>query len=191
MAWLGSLLNRLRKNDGDVAPQSSQARDALILGMLNYDIAYSVIPSCIFGSGSDEFVQKLFEWPLMGSFIYSRHCQLGGIEPVQSMAQQYHTHPGSLDPERAYCVLEFPLPSTAFETRHILEPYFSIVLKSKITAQLDYFVLGQAPMEGATLRQVTGVESHRPVARVREPTLENLLDKVREVLTAPPPCASV
>src|SRR3989304_439590 len=117
----------------------------VLLAALTYEIAYSVVPGCIFGDISGDEIEQCLTYPQWGTFLYFQHCQVRGVVPERDIAPQFQTHYGALDATRDYVVIEYPKPGITVEDSGILAPFFSGIVRSTSRASLACFVLGHAP----------------------------------------------
>jgi hypothetical protein len=153
---------------GKRQPESAQPEllvNAVRLEHVSYSVAYSILPHYAFGD-----MKKLEEiWSgRPGLFFYFMGCKMREVEPQDRDAVKYQSRRGDLDARREYFAIEYPIPAKVnmsslspdeiFSTGSnvVLAPHFSAIIRDRETAEVDYFVLGQAPLGGGTtLRMVT------------------------------------
>jgi len=94
---------------------------------------------------------------------------------------------GRLSPNQEYFVIEYPSPQPLrLDTgMPVLAPYFSAVIVNETNGPPAYFVLGQAPTGGTTLRTLEdGVNAN--MGSGCEPTLDALLQLLRSIVKDKP-----
>ncbi|OAI53554.1 hypothetical protein AYO47_04575 [Planctomyces sp. SCGC AG-212-M04] len=99
-----------------------------------------------------------------GVFFYFMAAKLRNAAPLKEDAQQFRWHHARIKGGFEHWTLEYPTPPPVdfsdesieqlMSGEGVLAPYFSTVLKAG--NQVDYFILGQAPMGGGTtIRRIT------------------------------------
>jgi hypothetical protein len=167
-------LDRFRKpNPGVPLPQ------------LCYDIAYSVLPRYAFKE-----LPKLMDLyrntpATAGPFFYIMAAQMRKVEPNLEVAKRFNWHHGHLSENREYFALEYPAPppvrpsSTPNEQTIVLAPYFSVIIRGTGSADVEYFILGQAPLGGeTTIRKILADGRNCNLGPGPEPKLTRFLDVV-------------
>lgn len=164
-----------------------------------YDIAYFILPRLMF-SELDRIKMLFLEYPHdAGKFLYSAACQARRIEPNLDTAPQFHCHHRTFDDSREFFVLEYPAPPTAdieepdpvavltdsqvflssVKQIGVLAPFFSAIL-CRDSVDAEYYILGQAPYDGTTLRSLDRDGNNRNRGPGPEPTLDAFIDAIRE-----------
>ncbi|MGI9517636.1 MAG: hypothetical protein ACR2NP_11355 [Pirellulaceae bacterium] len=160
------------------------ANDPATVAAITYQLAYSVIPTCIYGEISADDVDKCLTFDAWGGFLYYQHCQALGLTPDREVALQHLTHHGTLANGCRYAVIEYPEPKATYEESGVLAPYFSGIVQQPDGA-IEYFVLGQNPIRGLTFRSVTWdgtTLTNCNLGRGPEPGLQNFLDHITHYL---------
>jgi hypothetical protein len=158
---------------------------------LTYATAYIVVPRYAFHE-TDRFTSDFVKAPdLTAKFFYVLACQAHQDEPNPEDADRVHGLTGLLDDRHDYYLIEYPafppvdlmttggppLPDEAGP--YVLAPYFSAVVIERETGNLRYFVLGQSPAAGTTLRGVTPT-TNANLGPGCEPTRNAFLKLLRE-----------
>jgi hypothetical protein len=155
-----------------------------------YDIAYYILPHYAFRDG-DKLVAMFEDTPeSTGPFFYLMGCQTEKIEPVEEDARRFRVQHGALDDVRDYFLIEYPEPPpmdlTGVDVTRlppgampVLAPFFSVVIRDRVTRVVRYFVLGQAPLGGTTLRSVSADGRNANLGHGPEPDLQAFLDALR------------
>lgn len=158
---------------------------------LTYATAYIVVPRYAFHE-TDRFTSDFVKAPdLAAKFFYVLACQAHQDEPNPEDADRVRGYTGLLDERHDYYLIEYPafppidlmttggsqLPDEAGP--YVLAPYFSAVVIERETGDLLYFVLGQSPAAGTTLRGVTPT-TNANLGSGCEPTREAFLELVRQ-----------
>ena len=154
-----------------------------------YDIAYFVLPQFVFGDLERVTDLSTNSSEHVGSFWYLIACKAREIQPDKNVAQKFKCHCGSFDDSRKYVIFEYPTLTndsdrSACTSRRpgnllVLAPYYSAVLfgQSRTT---DYYVLGEAPFSGTTLRRILPEGANCNLGPGPTPTVHNFLDAIRE-----------
>jgi hypothetical protein len=129
-------------------------------------MAYFVLPRYAFGEAA-RFIENLARNPTLGAgFYYVMACQLNGKEPEVDLLRSFPVHLGDLDEVNTYCIVAYPTPPPVdlsdlsldemleLEDKVVLAPYFSAIILNKQSNEARYYVLGQSPDGGTTLRGV-------------------------------------
>lgn len=163
------------------------------LEQLCYDVAYFLLPHYVYND-----VQKIIDLCLStptaaGPFFYVMACQMRKVEPVMEDAPRFRWHRGDLGRNREFYVLEYPTPPpvdmsqvspeeiVSGEAAFVLAPHFSGVIRDPGTGNVDYYILGQAPIGGGTtLRSVLQDGVNCNLGPGPEPQLEAFLAAVRD-----------
>lgn len=165
------------------------------LPQLCYDVAYFVLPHYAF-EGIDKLVDLCLNTPaLAGPFFYVMAAQMRKVEPVSEDAKLFRWHHGLLSDEREYFALEYPLPPavnmsnlsdeqaiermTNGDSKLVLAPYFSAIIRGAELSEPRYFILGQSPLGGGTtLRCITPEGLNCNLGPGPEPDLASFLEAV-------------
>lgn len=149
------------------------------LPKLCYDLAYFLLPQAL----ADDPARALGWFQHGGPYLYALVCAMTKIEPDPAVAATFSVAVGKLGEGRSYCVLAYPSPPPldprmlepgwAATRGAVLAPHFSAIVLSP--AGLAYFVLGQRPGGGTTLRSVRpGMNAN--LGEGPAPTLAGLLE---------------
>lgn len=151
------------------------------LQKLCYGIAYFLIPQLLF-SEPERLIGKFThpEYP-PGQWLYAVGCSVHKITGTREIAEQFHTHVGTLHEGTVYYVLEYPWPPPFSLDNHgqPLSPFFSAILHTPATNGVQYYVLGQGPVGGTTLRSVSSDGANANLGPGPEPTLDNFLNALK------------
>ncbi len=131
------------------------------LPQLCYGMAYFMLPPLLERDGARTL--GYFRRSDGGARLYALACATREIEPDAAVAPLFHVHTGTLTTGEGYDVLEYPRPpqldlrslahEQAEQSATVLAPFFSAIVRA--SAGLEYYVLGQRPYGGTTLRKVT------------------------------------
>jgi hypothetical protein len=166
----------------DSVPNAPLADEPLLVGRLNWEIAYHIIPGTIFGEISEEDLEQCLTFPKWGMFLYFQHCKARGFMPDRTIVEQYRSHHGMLDANWNYTIIEYPPPISPLKEATMLLPHFSAILRCVDDPRgLRYYVMAQSLRpEGTTIRTVTADGIHASDGRGPEPELPLFLDALRE-----------
>src|SRR5262249_12517292 len=116
----------------------------------------------------DALLRSLSSSPTLGAgFYYVMTCQAKGQEPRPELIRCFPVHQVDLDERRQCWIVGYPIPPAVDLSRLegddlfatldavVLAPYFSAIVKDRQDGSVQYFVLGQSPDGGTTLRGVT------------------------------------
>ncbi len=162
------------------------------LAQICYDTAYFVLPHYAFNDVV-KIVDLCTNSPTAaGPFFYLLACQMRKIEPNFEHAKQFQWRHGTLEGDKLFFALEYPVPPPidmsnispeqliATGKPPVLAPHFSIVIQDPGTKETTYFVLGQAPLGGGTtLRCVERDGRNCNLGPGPEPQLDALLNAVK------------
>jgi hypothetical protein len=150
-----------------------------------YEMAYFVLPQYVFKE-REKFIERISQGNSGAAFYYVLTCTMGKTEPNPEAARAFVVKTGALDGQHDYHLIRYPVPPaidlmeipqdqliSALKTV-VLAPYFSVLVKNKTTDDAHYFVLGQSPDGGTTLREVT-LEFNANLGKGSEPNEEALL----------------
>lgn len=165
---------------------------------LHYTLAYQVFPEHVFQK-TEQFLQmgtKSVKLP--GPYFLLRTASQLGVNPEQHsdwMVEQSNKlkwHRGELSDGRDYFVMEFPDPEpidhltekdliTRFKDGLVLAPHFAGVIGRMNSAETQlhdsaYYVLGQRPLGGTTLRQVSKSGSNLNLDQGPPPQLKPFIE---------------
>ncbi len=84
-------------------------------------------------------------------------CQLRKVQTNRAVADMFSAHSGALYAGLDYHIIQYPTPPpfNLSDPDLVLAPHFSAILHSTNDNQVRYFILGQSPTGGTTLRSVT------------------------------------
>jgi hypothetical protein len=96
---------------------------------------------------------------------YYLAAQLRGIEPLHKVYHSFQCLTGELTDALRFHLIQYPTPPDVkyFPAFDVLPPYFSAIVTSPDRIVRGYFILGQAPESGTTLRTVTPDGANRRV----------------------------
>jgi hypothetical protein len=122
-----------------------------------YATAYFALPQLLFSQPERTigyFVNN--EYP-EGPYLYMMATRLLKVEPVREHALSFQAHSGELSPGKNYHILEYPTPPPfdLSQKKGVLAPFFSAIIHNTADNAVDYYVLGQNPVNGTTFRTVT------------------------------------
>lgn len=132
-----------------------------------YAMAYFVLPDYV-RQQPDKLVERLAEGDRGAVFLFLVACKAASHQAVKEEALAFSTHEGDLETGHHYWIVQYPtppsvnfiepefIPVTHPERTGVLAPYFSAILRDRGSQALDYYILGQAPFGGTTLRRVSG-----------------------------------
>jgi hypothetical protein len=132
-----------------------------------YTTAYFVLPQYAFNDPARLLAEFGKDPDYAARFFYVMACQAASRSPQREEVAAITGHTGRLNDEFNYSIVQFPafppvnltdLPPDklmAAMERVVLAPYFAAVLTTSEGAVAHYFVLGQSPNGGTTLREVT------------------------------------
>lgn len=164
------------------------------LPQICYDVAYFVLPHYAF-KDFEKIVDLCTNTPAAaGPFFYLLACQFRKSAPNPEDGRKFQWHVGTLDSERHYFALEYPVPppielssvppeKLLSETAPlVLAPYFSAVIRRERTHESEYYVLGQAPLGGGTtLRCVEPDGKNCNLGPGPNPDLDAFLNAVKAI----------
>ena len=131
------------------------------LPQLCYGMAYFMLPPML----EQDAARTLgyFRRSDGGARLYALACATQEVEPDAAVARLFHVHTGTLTTGEGVDVLEYPGPpqldlrrlahEQAELSAIVLAPFFSAIVRA--SEGLEYYVLGQRPYGGTTLRKVT------------------------------------
>jgi len=180
------------KKGGSLPAQKSATESAgASLPELSYGVAYFVLPHYAHND-CEKLVEMWKNSPASaGPFYYLMACQMQKTEPINEVALCFRAHYRALDDRRDCYVMQFPepppfvLPTTDIEElmkikMPVLAPYFSAVVRDRQTKSVRYYVLGQAPTGGTTLRSVGADQTNYNLGPGPNPTLEEFLAAISQ-----------
>lgn len=113
-------------------------------------MAYSLFPELV---ESGRLVRDLERRRLTSTpYYYVLACTARGHGPREELLRAFRVHTGRMGPRHRWWAIEFPAPPPPGE---VLAPWFSAVVEETSSGARSYFVLGQSPDGGTTLRRVT------------------------------------
>lgn len=192
MEFIRKLLGQKPKNAGPSLEQ------------ISYSLAYSLLPEYAFRRNSEILKMCQVSSRVGAAFFYVltlKACFNIECDEQQAQdAQKFHWHLGQLGSGRHYFALEYPQPAPIDHLGEddlmaaltggqglVLAPYFSVVVgvpnaTETELSEVEYFVLGQRPMGGSTLRRVTGDGQNQNLGRGPEPALDLFIEAVSAVV---------
>jgi hypothetical protein len=164
-----------------------------------YTTAYFVLPNYAF-TAPDRLFEAFGRDPVYAARFYNvMACKSEGRDPDHDEVAAVTGHSGALDGALRYHAVQFPkfppadLSKLSLDPaeldqaakRFVLAPYFSAVVYSDGGGIAHYFVLGQSPAAGTTLREVTR-QTNANLGPGCEPELEAFLSLLRDRLRGGP-----
>ncbi len=152
---------------------------------LCYDVAFFVLPPIAHADPAQ--VHELWTQApnFAGGFLFFSAGQRHGMKMgALDDGGRFKSHHGELDATQSYYALEFPPPPPFDPDEMILGPYFAVMVIDRVNRQSEYFVLCQSVEAGTTLRTVRGNGMNINLGPGPTPTLDRVLDAVRERLAA-------
>lgn len=163
------------------------------LPQLCYDIAYFILPQYVYQDFA-KLEHMCRESPeLAGLFCYFMACRSREMEPDASVGKTFCWHLGQFNNGPEHFTLAFPPPPAidmgdksleeilTGDTRIVLAPHFSCVLRNR-SGEMNYFILGQAPMGGGTtMRCITSDGKNCNLGSGPTPNLEQFLARVESM----------
>ena len=167
---------------------------------LAYGVAYYEFPQNAFAAKENLF--KLWDDnpSYLSRYLYIKACRMRGVKAVDEESNQLSFELHDFSDTHTAHILKYPVPpSFEFDPGQmmagngpVLAPYYSALITDQSRSQLQYFVLGQSPSGGTTLRSVdeNGINSNLgPGPDV--PSCENFLGLIRVAIcllyTSPSP----
>lgn len=166
-------------------PESDHDRASLC-----YATAYFAIPQYVDSRPKNVLEDFAKDATYKAKFFYVVACKLSQSEPHEGDVRAITAHAVDLDNGWKSYIVEYPKfpppdlsslqPSDMLNAMRkvVLAPYFSAVLFREPEQIEHYFVLGQSPMGGTTLREVRG-QMNANLGSGCEPTLEAFTDFLR------------
>jgi hypothetical protein len=153
-----------------------------LLAIVSHQLAYSVLPACVFDKRAESFLEAWAQNPQFGLRLFSGHCKRLGISTENRILPQFKTHHGSLSSGIGIYVLEYPLITTSGQSSGALAPFFSACIVSALAAEpVEYFVLAEAiDKEATVLRKVEKNGKGRYLGPGSPRNLEALLEQLRD-----------
>lgn len=169
------------------------SRATVPLPQLCYDIAYFVLPPKVYNHLAPT-LELCSKAPRPGAYFYTLACRARQTAFVVEDANRFVWHHGELAPGREYFALEYPVPPAVDMSdvpleqvvggSFVLAPHFSAIVRDTASGEVEYYILGQAPIGGGTtLRCVTREGMNCNLGPGPEPQLTAFLDAVRERVT--------
>lgn len=167
------------------APESEPS-----LAAIGYTVAYEILPRYVFRE-REKLVTMFRDSPAWtGPFLYLTSCQSIPCKPYPENGLQFQARHGQMDDAREYYLLKYPEPAALDLTgvdmerlppgaMPVLAPYFSAMIVDRTSGDAQYFVLGQAPLGGTTLRSVTANGRNTNLGSGPEPGVEAFLEAIR------------
>jgi hypothetical protein len=146
------------------------ASEPLKTGEVCYLIAYFILPSYI-AQAPDKLFEHLSKGNEGAVFLYVVACQQAKRQPMKEEAFAFSLHEGDMETGQHYWIVQYPTPPPVNfskpefvplghpDRKVVLAPYFSAVLRNRNDNALSYYILGQAPFGGTTLRSVSGSDN--------------------------------
>lgn len=151
--------------------------------LMCYKMAYVVLPQELHQNFTATLDRIRSQPDTAGALFYTKACMSSGCMPKRQDLTGFRTHMGRLSPNQAYYIIEYPSPPPPrFDTGiPVLAPHFSAAIVSETTGQPAYFVLGQDPLGGTTLRTVNE-RINANMGPGGEPTLDAFLQLLRSIV---------
>jgi len=170
----------LFRKKADAAPKGRPPQD---LPNISYGMAYFMLPPLLYQDPAR--IRGYFENAEIpaGSFLYVMYCKAQGIEPLRADAALFRSHTGVLREGTTYYVIEYPPspPADLGRPGATLAPLFSAILWTEATGGVAYYILGQRPFGGTTLRTVTPEGTNANLGEGPPPELDAFLDSLRQM----------
>jgi hypothetical protein len=159
-------------------PVSPDAAGPQGLWQLCYGMAYFFVPQMLYADASRVLGYFTHQNMPAGPFLYAMACTAQQIEPSTEDALKFQAHTGELPGGVKYYVLEYPTPPPVDPDlrKAVLAPYFSAILQAGAGGDVDYYVLGQRPFGGTTLRSVSRDGVNANLGEGPAPDLSAFLD---------------
>jgi hypothetical protein len=154
------------------------------LEQLSYDIACFILPHYVY-EDFPKLEHMLRQMPGgSGAFFYYMACRHRDVNPRNEPANHYKWHHGLVDTGIEYFALEYPKPKPvdmsglsldeimSKKKDIVLAPHFSAIILRQSSDRIEYFILGQAPVEGATTLRRVDLEVNANLGRGPEPKLD-------------------
>ena len=146
-----------------------------------YKTAYFALPRMLFSQQARAlgyFTDN--EYPV-GPFVYAMAAQMMKFEPARADLLAIEAHSGALGDDVNYHVLQYPTPPPFdMEAKGgVLAPFFSAIIHNTTDNTVDYFVLGQNPLRGTTLRRVTPDGANANLGPGPNPILAEFIEVLR------------
>lgn len=151
------------------------------------------------GQAHKEFDTFLGVWrtvaPPIGLMLCEYGCSVQKVRPTPEFATAFKTHEGRLHSGCDYYILQFPpapppaqiaedklieLVTKSPEKVPVLAPYFAATIDDHSSGRRAYYVLGQSPGGGSTLRSVTADGTNANLGPGPEPTAASFLQCLRK-----------
>ena len=128
-----------------------------------YSVAYSVLPQLLFADHQRTIGYFTAAGPPPGAYLYAIACSALKTKPRPEDTLLFQTHSGQLTEGYDYHILQYPDPppldmgdaDMASMASVVLAPYFSAILQEQGTGEVSYYILGQRPFGGTTLRSLS------------------------------------
>ena len=153
------------------------------LAQFSYGMAYFFLPQFYYADPArviGYFANN--EFP-PGPYLYALACSYRKVQPEADAARAFGAAIGELEPGCRYYALQYPIPPP-FEfgaPNATLAPYFSVIVQSDDSeSEQGYYILGQGPMGGTTLRAIRRDLTNLNLGPGPAPELAALLDVLRE-----------
>lgn len=147
-----------------------------------YQAAYFALPRLLFSQQAR--VLRYFtdnEYPV-GPFVYAMAAQVMKFDFTREDALAFEAHSGALNDDKNYHVLQYPTPPL-FDLASkggVLAPFFSAIIHDSSSDAVNYFVLGQNPLQGTTLRTVTPAGANANLGPGPRPELAEFIAALRQ-----------
>jgi hypothetical protein len=158
-----------------------QSEQEMSLPSICYGLAYFLLPQKLF-SDADKIIGYFRDPKLPPAvYLYSMACIFQNVKPQREDAMLFNAHSGSLDDDTAYYVIKYPTPPPFIlgDRKSVLSPFFSAILHHQSAGNVTYYVLGQRPAGGTTLRTVQPKGINTNLGEGPAPVLAEFLDVLR------------
>lgn len=156
-----------------------------------YAMAYFLLPRYC-SERRESLLQNLRMGPKAGAaFFYVMTCKLSELEPREDVVHSLSVDIGKLDDATNFYIITYPTPPNVDISQLpeadimqavqqlVLAPYFSAVIENTQTDKLSYYILGQSPDGGTTLRTVEGTINAN-LGPGCEPSLSSFVQLLRD-----------
>ena len=156
-------------------------------------MAYFMLPQLL-AQDEASTLQRFIPGRPGGASLYVLACVMQGIDPDEAALASFHIHVGVRAPSGLeYHVLEYPTPppldlegldlDAIVRSEVVLAPFYSAIVRVPGRAGLGYYILGQRPFGGTTLRMVEPGGVNANLGEGPEPTLAAFLAALDERIT--------
>jgi hypothetical protein len=159
------------------------------MARVSFGIAHFFLPTLV----HNEFDKFLGIWrttvPPIALMLCEYACSAEKVRPTSEFATAFKTYEGRLHAGCDYYILEFPPASLPAQIPHdrlielmtksprqtVLAPYFAAIIDDHSSGRGAYYILGQRPGGGTTLRSVTADGVNANLGPGPQPTVASFL----------------